>query len=1828
MKYKFFHAFFFVVLLTAITTSCKHTISVSDVSDVDGIITAFTPASIPSYEKVRIEFAEAHGPTDILDHPVKGLLSFSPQLKGSAFWTGQGRILEFRPEKGSFASGQQYYCTLKTGKIVNGKKDFVFKFGIAPKEAKIRVYGVYSKDRDLAEIQGMIEFSEPVKDGVVKESLISCSGVTFPSRYEISVEKHSDFAYGFSIDGIEKKKERRNVTVSFNARKIGYSAVKDVSVNIPAANEFKVRSFERVDASSPYIDIDFSERLSDSQDLTGLISVKETENISLQRKYGSSVRVFIPADSHDITLLVSKDVKNYNGTTLEKDVEEFLPEGPKAPAVEVPLSGTILPDRANLKIPFKAVNLRAVDVSVVKIYTDNILMFLQGNDIDGSTQLRRAGRLIYRKTARLDGNEALDLHEWQNFSVDLSGLFRQERGAIYRIKFSFKKEYSLYGQDEYECGVPLLNEEKGVTVADNQKWDTPYESYYWDDDDENYYYSWSERDDPTSESYYHQDYRFPQYNLAASNLGLVVKSSDKGMLWTAVSDIMTTAPLSGVTVTAYNYQLRPVGSGVTDASGFADFRISGQPFVVTASAGGATSYLKVTPGKEKSLSRFDVGGKSITRGIKGYAYGERGVWRPGDTLHVTFVLSEKNRQIPQNHPVTMTVTTPEGQFYKRLVQTSGKDGFYVFTLPTKENDPTGTWKAEFDAGGAVFHKDLKIETIKPNRLKISFTTNDGMFVPESSDTVSVEAHWLTGPVAVGLNTRLEATVNKVLHPFKGYEEFVFNDPLSEYSSEEFSLGESVTDSVGVALVPTAIPVINKAPGLLSANVVCRVEEPGGGSSITARSIPLSPFDCYVGVKLGEKEFETDKDLVFPVVAMSPEGKVQKGRELEYKIYRLGWSWWWESGDQQLDAYMKDGNATVVKEGKLISDGTDASVRFRVSYPGWGRYLLLVKDAGGHRTGGTFYVDWPLWRGHSDKADPDAVSMLSFSLDKKSYEVGETATAYFPAAAGGRVLVSFENASGVFARHWVSTKAREETAFRFVVTKAMTPNFYVHATLLQPHGNTVNDLPIRLYGVQPVFITDKSSHLHPVIDAPESIRPQQPFTVRVREKSGIPMTYTLAIVDEGLLDLTSFRTPNPWGTMNEREALGVTTWDIYDDVIGAYAGSWSKVLSIGGDETLHSGAKKDNRFKPVVKFVGPFTLQGGSASHKFKFPMYTGSVRIMVVAGHAGAWGNAERTMAVRSPLMLVPTLPRKLSVTEKVSLPVNVFATEDGIGEVTVSVKTDGPISLEDNGNQSLRLDRKGDGMVTFNLKADGRKTGPARVTVSARGGKHSAEETIDIEVTNPAVPMVSRERITLGPGEERALSWDAFQAGDREGVSLEVSSFPKLSLEDAFRYVNDYGHLCTEQLSSCGMFLLYAGRFLPTAQQKQVASRLKDIIEELYSRQLPVGGFAYWPGGTYINEWASSMAGQVLVEAARQGHQVSKRVVSDWKNSQMKAVKKYKPEEGRLDDLQQAYRLYTLALAGVNDAAAMNRLRESANLSSQAKWRLAAAYAVAGKTVTARDILKDDTYAPTEPSDWYSTFWSSGRDDAMKLETLVLLGDREAALREAGYVADSFNEGYYGTQELAFTSLALGRLAALVGTERPAFRIDGQTVKPGKCVSITQLDSESGATSVRNDGKDSLTVVLSCSRLPHPDSLARASSHGVSIDVKWLDADGKARIIPSRMAQGRDFYASITVKDVSGFIHTRKMALTFQCPSGWEIWNDRLYGGHTATRGDAEHKDIRDDKVQWYFDLSSGQSKTFKVRLQASYEGEFLMTPAVCEDMYDTRYCANTAGAKVSVTR
>ncbi|MCX6273455.1 MAG: MG2 domain-containing protein, partial [Bacteroidetes bacterium] len=1622
-------------------------------------------------------------------------------------------------------------------------------------------------------------------------------------------------------------------------------------IEIPSLREFKVLGTRIINGPNPCVVINFSDPLDPEQDARGLVRLGSQNRLSLEHD-NNFLRIYPPDKSfRQAVLYVDAGIRNMDGHLLSKPYSEEIVFEDTKPEVRFLGNGVILPRSEGLIVPFEAINLSRVDIRIIKIFEDNVAQFLQVNNLDGNDELKRVGKPVYRERMNLLNNKALDHSRWNTYFLDLAPLIDNDPGAVYNVTISFKKAYSLYecadnkGVDREMEKIQAVDEE---ALAEDSYWEDA-ESYYYDYYPDNY--NWNERDNPCNASYYNQE-RFPSRNILASDLGIIAKTAGKDQLLAVVTDLRSSEPMGGVDVEVYNYQKQLIKSGVTGRDGMVTLDMKEKPYLLIAKKGKERGYLRLDDGSSLSLSQFDVSGAAIQKGLKGFIYGERGVWRPGDTLFLCFILEDKNKTLPPAHPVTLEINDPSGQLNGKFVSTSGINGFYRFTVPASQDAVTGNWTAVVKVGGAVFTKNLKIETVKPNRLKINLDFGQKLLSMNEKILGRINVAWLTGALARNLKVSVNVTLESSTTTFANYKDYRFDDPTKKLFSEDQVFFDGKTDEKGFASFTQTISENRSAPGIVQAGFTVRAFEEGGDASTDYFTLPLSTYKNYVGIKIprGDKQsgmLVTDQDHQVLIGTVDPLGNPVSVRNLEVEIFKLEWRWWFNSSGNNQATYEGDIEKQPVFHTFCSTSQGKGSFSFRINYPDWGRYLIRVKDpVSGHSTGTTMYIDWPSWQSRENRENPASATMLAFTSDKEKYKVGDEAVITIPSSGKGRALVSLESGSKIVDAYWVNVKEKE-TVVKFKLTREMSPNIYVHVTLVQPHAQTVNDLPLRLYGVIPLSVYDPSTQLEPVIDMPAVLRPEENAVIKVRERSGKPMTYTIALVDEGLLDLTRFKTPDPWKSFYAREALGIKSWDMFDLVLGAYGGKLEKVFAIGGDMDLKvSNPKKANRFKPMVVYLGPFAIKGGvTGKHIVKIPSYVGSVRAMVIAGQEAAYGAAEKTVPVRKPLMVLATLPRVLGPGETVKLPVTVFAMEKGIKEVNVQLSTNQYFEIAGPASKKITFSQTGDQVVTFDLKVK-QKLGIGKVEVKSVSGKESAAYSIEIDVRNPNPPVTDYTDRIIQPKAVWKTDYQPIGIPGTRKVVLEISHILPINLESRLDYLIQYPHGCLEQITSGAFPQLFLSSVTDLMQKDKdkIQVNIKAALQKLRSFQLPSGGFGYWQGAYQADEWATNYAGNFLIEAEALGYVLPGGMKESWKRYQVYASRIWAPSATKPEsyypyrDLIQAYRLYTLALAMTPQLPAMYQLREQKNLSPETRSRLAAAYLLAGQRDIARQLIKGINSRASWVQGMEEVYGSVERDKAMNLETLCLLGDVKAAYPLALDLSRSLNsQEWMSTQTTAYTLIALARfmgLSNVISSNIPSF---SYTIGKNKAVKVnltrpvwkTEIPSgeSNGMIVVQNLGGNILYTRIIRTGIPATGEVS-GYEHNIRMEVAYRDLKGKPLNI-NKLSQGADFLAEVTLTTTGGLGGVKNMALSQVFPSGWEIINTRITGQTNVYIKDIPtYQDYRDDRVYTYFDLPSGITRRYIVLLHASYPGRYFLSGPYCEAMYDNRFNARKAGQWVEVVR
>ncbi len=1777
-------------------------------------------------------------------------LKISPKVDGKLL-IQNGREIIFQPTE-YLKPNTEYSVTLALEPLFeNIEKEFntyTFSFKTIAPNFKINLGNLQSYSREWQYVTGTLNAAD-ILDGSKMEDVIEVTqdGKDLPIKWD-NLTDNAQY-YSFKIDSISRKKDDSEIQISWSGKPLDIDNEGTESYPIPGLNKFVIVDAKTSSGANAVLTLNFSEPLLPNQNLNGLVTVEGAE--SLRYEIDGNVLKVYPSNRilGEVRVNAFEGIKSEYGFTLKNTFSELVSFEQIKPAVRLISKGTILPNAASTPIYFETVNLSAVEVRVIQVFEDNMLQYLQNYDLTENyyPDFRPVGRRVAHKVIPLTENGENNTSYWKAHALDLSELIKVQPGSLYRVEFSFKKEHSTY-----DCGGND-NSDLALAARESNSIEEANEERYWDNeiyDWRNYDYNWEEQDNPCHQAYYNYQ-RIAATNLLGSDLGLIVKKGRNKSYHFAATNILTTQPEAGTKIKLYNYQQQLLGEVTTDATGLAVFDSDKSIAFAVAEKNQNYAYAKLTDGNALSLSKFDVAGEELQRGLQGFLYTERGVHRPGDVVHLTFVLDDTANPLPKGHPVTLEVSDARGKLVQRNVikdepvPISGglfakkEDNFYYFPIPTTENAPTGSWIAKVIVGGAQFQKGLKIATVKPNRLKVDFSFKDDVLKANTNNSGKAIVKWLHGAPARNLKIDINATLSQTNTAFPKFKNYIFQDPVRQFNSTELQWLSSTLNNEGELDINNKLDVNGNAPGMLQATFTTKVFEGGGDFSIDVFSKNLAPFSHFVGLRSPEPKrygsFLTDENNIFEVVSVDTEGNPSGNRKLKVQIFKIEWRWWWNRGYDNLSRYE---NATVHRPFKEMDITTAANGRanFDLNIPDedGGRFLIRVLDEeSGHATGRTayFYRNW--WR-RPASGDTESSKILIFAADKESYQLGEQAQITFPSNRGGRALISIENGTEVLSQQWVET-SENETKASIPITEEMAPNAYINISLLQPHGQVANDLPIRLYGVVPLMVENPATFLKPLIEMPEVLAPETSFKAVVSEANNKPMTYTLAVVDEGLLDLTRFQTPDIHSSFYARQSLGVNTFDIFDDVMGAYSVSVDNIYAIGGGG-IGAGAKnrKAQRFKPVVTYLGPFTLKAGEkATHTIQMPNYVGSVRTMVIAGNANsAYGNVEKATPVRKPLMVLTSLPRKLSPGEKVTVPVTVFAMESKVKNVKVTVDAGNALEPLGPTSKNITFNSVGEQIVNFDFKVN-----PAtafqtiKVTASGAGERASSETEIDVENPNPITSKSTS--YTLEGSTSTTVAMETFGTSGTNEASLEFSTLPPMDFSKRLDYVMRYPHGCVEQTTSAVFPQLFLADVLDiTFEKKQEAEKnIKAAIRKLGDFQLPSGGLSYWPGFIQADDWGTSYAGHFMLEAKQKGYQLPLTFLSNWLRYQKNKAKQWSNQStGYNDDVSQAYRLYTLALAQQPALAAMNRLRESNNLSNEAKWRLAAAYALSGKSEVAREIASKANINFTTNSYNYRTYGSVFRNRAMALETMTILGDSKQRELAESLAKNLSSQHWYSTQETSFALLSLSKMVIKNGGKslnvtftNNSKEISIQTDKAiaQRALTIASFKEE---IKVNNASNNVVYVTLSQSgKLPVGEELPQQNN--INLSVGYVDALGNALDI-DELRQGTEIEARITVFNSSND-YVENLALTHIVPSGWEIV-DTSYASNTATNSQADYVDTRDDRTNLYFDLDAKKSKTFTIKLNASFIGEYYLPGTQVEAMYDSNYIARNKGQWIKVVQ
>lgn len=1742
---------------------------------------------------------------------------FYPPIEGKFVWQDSARVV-FSPDAAlpgdARFSGKlnvSLLLQLSGAKAFKGDEDFSFSTEPFMMSKAEFFYDRIDNDRQVG-IKANLEFTYSVDPTDVAKYL----------KITIDGQPHQSFSMVTSVPSKVIPVEIGSLTQFERVRTIALSVDEQLTspdtrthikfrepfvYNLPGLEELKIYGHEfGFDGTESWIRVKTSQEI-DLKTVKWHIELNPSKDYRVERVDGPGFTMrgkFEPGSQ--FRLLIKKGMESVLGAKTQNDYEADIIIGNVKPSFRfVSTSGVYMLLGGARTVEVKTVNLPKLFVRVSQIFQNNLVFFLDG------------GR-----------------------SYDYYYEYDEEDGWS---SYSRKYRYMLGNY-----GRTLDQQTINITSSPNQEVSTFLDlTPYLRSDYKGFYLI--EIADPA------QSWRSTAKLVSISDLGLIVKKGKNEVNVFAVS-LKTNAPLGGVKVNLISTNNQTIGTKQTDADGlarFSNFTDATKGFylkLVTAELGEDFNFIHLSD-YQVETSRFEVEGKRDLQGLyDAFLYGDRNIYRPGETVRVAGVVRTLRNEPPSALPVRIKIYHPSGTMISEQQRTLNDQGSFEITHETLFSSQTGEYRFDLFTGNELYLTSyiVSVEDFVPDRLRLELTPSVQSARPGDKVMYDLQAFNFFGPPAAGRNWEFEGTLNTLPYISKRFPEFRFaDDAVGEYKVNPV-VTNGKTNSEGKAEMEFTVPKDAGSQGVLRARARVAVFDESGRPVYQIANTTVFPKEYYIGVRTAGIYYVTPNDpQTVQIVAVDPNDSAIEGFKVKIELIRKEWQAVLRMHDQTRTLrYVSEERLIPVQANELtLSDGP---AEYTYSVPRSGSYVLRVSkfgDTGYNQT--TFYAySWGTSDLTSFQINPEA--RIDIVLDKESYAPGDKARVLFRCPFSGKMLVTVER-NKVLSYRFLNVE-KNSASMEVEVTDEFLPNVYIAAVLFRK----VKDLNIPLmagHGFAPLPAERASNKLEVSINAPEKMRPKrkQTVTVSIPEKKSIYIT--LAAVDEGILQLKNYKTPDPYGYFYAKKALEVETYDFFRDLIPEPERKKSSTGSPGGGEDLERSLRMSplqvQRFKPVSLWSGLVrTNEQGKAEVTLDVPEFSGELRLMAVAFDGPRFGSAQRAMKVADPVVITPGLPRFISPNDVITSAITAFNTTDKPVSLKLKIETEGPLTTAQS-TAALELKPNQERSVDVILKAT-EQIGKAVVKVKTTAFGEDLVSVTELPV-RPISPYVSEGFTGFVDGGHSVTHPipDVFLEYGRRG-HVFLSPFPVANFAKQLKHLVGYPHGCIEQTTSKAFPQIYLRDIAllldPSILEKGSPTYfVNEAITKLTSMQLHDGTFAYWPGGSSSNAWSTVYATHFLTEAKRAGYAVPETMLKSALNAvtqitRAKTTTDYYSTVNnrtvikRIADKSSIYGLYVLAAAGQPDVSLMNFYRTARNLLTlDTEYLLAGAFALSGDRKSYVELLPKQ-FSPEDAKRTTGGYYDSPiRANAIILNVLLETDPNNPNIgRYMEYLSDLYRREYwFSTQDNAFTLLGFGKAARLVGkaSMEGIITIGGKQLsyKGGnKKYDITSFDG-SVSIAMSGDGRVYYSIVTEGIRT---DGKVRLENKNLRITREFFDRNG-APVNLLELRQNALVIIKLTLNsDVGGL---ENIAISDLLPGCFEIENPRVTdASHYSFIRNATtplYVDIRDDRINLYTNISlHDRQQVFYYIVRAVTRGEFQYPPVVAETMYDGNYYSASGLGKVKV--
>jgi uncharacterized protein YfaS (alpha-2-macroglobulin family) len=1644
---------------------------------------------------------------------------------------------------------------------------------------------------------------------------INASGAAFNAYERTTLPAAKAAALTVLADALKRRSLFRPAldALSISLALVDNAETREVYEKLLAEHGFRILEYKvDADASQPRLCVQFSERLAAGRsDWAEFIKLdgKDPQTVTADQR---QICVDGLAHGKRYEVQVRMGLPSAVGETLRKTAELAVYVKDRTPSVRASGRGYVLPDRGQQGIPLISVNTDTLKVEVYRIGDRNLAQTLQSGDFQKQISAYEIEALKERSGARVYAGE-----------LAVAARPNEDVTTAFPVAEALPK---------LQPGVYVLvahagssKEEPGRTAAAIQ---------------------W----------------------FIVSDLGLTTINGEDG-LHVFVRSLATATPVVNANLRLLARNNEVLGTARTDSRGYARFDAGLQrgegglaPAVIAADApDGDYAFIDVA-GAAFDLTDRGVKGRSAPGPIDAFAYTERGVYRPGETVHLV-ALARNRMGHAASIPLTLLIARPDGVEHKRMTLPDQGLGARATELALPPTAMTGTWRVRVHAepkASAIAQTAFLVEDFVPERLDLKLEPAVSALSLDQQSTINLAGRYLYGPPAAGLAVEGEIVVKPSSREVAGFPGFKFGLADEQMSPVRKTLEQlPATDAEGRAAIGVRLPPLPRTARPLDADVILKLRESGGRTIERTVTLPVELPHRRIGIKplfaggqIGEGEMAR-----FELVLLGADGRPIEPQGLKWELLRLDQRWQWYSRDGSWN-YEPVVNARRVAAGTAEASGTVARIEARVD---WGRYRLEVASADG--TLSSLIFNGGYW---ADEA-ADSPEILDVALDKPAYRAGETARLKIQSRLAGRAMIAVLN-SGLASQQEVDLPAGGgEVPLR--VSEEWGPGAYVTVMLYRPMDAKAKRMPSRALGLRWLAVDQAPRLLSIALDLPPQIRSGATLSVPVRVAglaAGEDAFLTLAAVDIGVLNLTRFETPKPEAWFFGQRRLGAEIRDLYGRLIDGMRAERGRLRS-GGDGGSDGMSLQGS---PPVEatlalFSGLVRLDAnGRAKVDFQLPDFNGAVRILAVAWSGGKIGSAAKDLIVRDPVTVTASAPRFLTLGDQARLELAVHNVEGVpgqytiVGEAELDAAASGArapgfersvvLAAGERRREAFELRPEQVGRMQLALRV----RGPNGVEVRRRLSFDVKVPAGDVKRLTVAALAAKGGKLTLS----RALLQDLIPA--RSKISLSVGPLAGFDVPGLLASLDRYPYGCAEQTTSRALPLLYVNEVskrIGMSNDAQVRQLIDGAIARVFEMQDSAGAFGIW-GPSDGDMWLTSYVTDFLTRARELGYTVRQQPFS-------RALDRLQSFISYAQDFEQggegrAYALYVLAR---NGRAPIGELRYyvdtklDAFSTPLAQAQLAAALAMLGDKPRAELAMQAalKLMDPREDSDSRRDYGSGMRDGAAVLTLVAESGIAKPVLpRLIDVLGKAYaKKAYTSTQEQAWLLLATHALGEEAKDLKLA--INGQPHQGTLLRGITaaELDGEGVVVSNTSEsGVEAVISVVGAALTPEP-----AIAKGFSIERSYYTLDGR-RVELKSAAGGRSELTQndrlVVVLKVEAEQPGGRILLVDRLPAGLEIENPRLVdAGDVKTLGwlkttlKPNHLDFRDDRFVAAFDFfgssnarrgHSGDgedgnaepvsSASVAYLVRAVTPGSFVHPAATVEDMYRPDRFARTASGQLVV--